>query len=108
MKPTVAARSVDPATVSDRSDPQIVHLDGLNLSRAWCMNGIAAALANDDPARAVFVGDRPFDDIYGARQAGMRAVLRHNPAVPGHDVEPDAAIDRLPELLPHLEAWMGR
>src|SRR5262249_4174166 len=26
-----------PATVSDRSDPQIVHLDGLNLSRAWCM-----------------------------------------------------------------------
>jgi hypothetical protein len=40
-----------PATVSDRSDPQIVHLDGLNLSRAWCMRSIAAALPNDDPAR---------------------------------------------------------
>jgi hypothetical protein len=33
-----------PAIVSDRSDPQIAHLDGLNLSRAWCMKGIANAL----------------------------------------------------------------
>ena len=40
-----------PATVADRTDPQIVHLDGLNLSRAWCMRGIASALAKDDPAR---------------------------------------------------------
>ena len=29
-----------PANVSDRSDPKIVHLDGLNLSRAWCLYGI--------------------------------------------------------------------
>ncbi len=29
-----------PADVSDRSDPKIVHLDGLNLSRAWCLYGI--------------------------------------------------------------------
>ena len=42
---------LEPATVSDRSDPQIVHLDGLNLSRAWCMRSIAAALPKDDPAR---------------------------------------------------------
>jgi hypothetical protein len=42
-----------PATVTDRSDPQIVHLDGLNLSRAWCMRSIAAALPKDDPARRV-------------------------------------------------------
>jgi hypothetical protein len=40
-----------PARVTDRSDPQIVHLDGLNLSRAWCLRGIAAALPKDDPAR---------------------------------------------------------
>lgn len=33
-----------PATVSDRSDGKIAHLDGLNLSRAWCWRGIAAAL----------------------------------------------------------------
>lgn len=42
---------LNPATVSDRTDPQIVHLDGLNLSRAWCMKHLAAALAVDDPVR---------------------------------------------------------
>jgi hypothetical protein len=40
-----------PAVVSDRSDPQIVHLDGLNLSRAWCWRAIARALPRGD-ARA--------------------------------------------------------
>jgi hypothetical protein len=40
-----------PATVTDRTDPQLVHLDGLNLSRAWCMRGIAAALAPEDTIR---------------------------------------------------------
>jgi hypothetical protein len=44
-----------PATVTDRSDPQIVHLDGLNLSRAWCMRSIAAALPKEDPARSVLL-----------------------------------------------------
>jgi Protein of unknown function (DUF2891) len=44
-----------PATVTDRSDPQLVHLDGLNLSRAWGMRGIAAALPEDDPARKALV-----------------------------------------------------
>ena len=32
------------ADVSDISDPQIVHLVGLNLSRAWCMQGVASVL----------------------------------------------------------------
>jgi hypothetical protein len=36
-----------PATVSDRSDGKIAHLDGLNLSRAWCWRGIARALGPD-------------------------------------------------------------
>jgi hypothetical protein len=40
-----------PATVADRTDPQIVHLDGLNLSRAWCLRGIASVLPQGDPAR---------------------------------------------------------
>jgi hypothetical protein len=40
-----------PATVTDRTDPQLVHLDGLNLSRAWGMRGVAAALPAGDPAR---------------------------------------------------------
>jgi hypothetical protein len=38
-----------PAFVSDRSDGKIAHLDGVNLSRAWCWRGLADAL---DPALA--------------------------------------------------------
>lgn len=37
--------------VSDRSDYQIVHLDGLSLSRSWCMQGITRALPPTDPRR---------------------------------------------------------
>ena len=40
-----------PATVSDRSDGKIAHLDGLNLSRAWCWRSIAPLLA--DPERSI-------------------------------------------------------
>ena len=42
-----------PAFVSDRSDGQITHLDGLNLSRAWCWRSIGSALAESDPRRAL-------------------------------------------------------
>jgi hypothetical protein len=45
------AALLQPAIVSDRSDPKLVHLDGLNLSRAWCMRSIARALPAGDPAR---------------------------------------------------------
>ena len=44
-----------PAIVADRTDPKIVHLDGLNLSRAWCMRSIAAALPKNDPAQKILV-----------------------------------------------------
>ena len=47
------AALIEPAIVTDRTDPKLVHLDGLNLSRAWCMRSIAAALPADDPARNV-------------------------------------------------------
>jgi hypothetical protein len=42
-----------PAVVTDRTDPKLVHLDGLNLSRAWCMRSIARALPSNDPARKI-------------------------------------------------------
>jgi hypothetical protein len=42
-----------PAKVSDRTDGRIAHLDGVNLSRAWCWRGIASALAEGDPARSL-------------------------------------------------------
>jgi len=44
---------LSPAQVTDRTDPKLVHLDGLNLSRAWCMRSIALALPPRDPARRV-------------------------------------------------------
>ena len=43
----------DPVTVSDRSDGKIAHLDGLNLSRAWCWRSLAMAMAPDDPRRSI-------------------------------------------------------
>jgi len=43
-----------PAFVSDRSDGKIAHLDGVNLSRAWCWRGLADAL---DPELAALARD---------------------------------------------------
>jgi putative hydrolase of the HAD superfamily len=66
------------------------------------------ALEVSDPSRAVFVGDRPFDDIYGSKQAGMAAILRPNPAVPPFDeAEPDATIEQLSDLPRVLEQLEG-
>ena len=42
----------EPAVVSDRSDGKIAHLDGLNLSRAWCLRALAGALPAADPRRS--------------------------------------------------------
>lgn len=40
---------LQPAVVSDRTDPKIAHLDGLNLSRAWCFKHIAQTLPQTHP-----------------------------------------------------------
>jgi putative hydrolase of the HAD superfamily len=63
------------------------------------------AVGVDNPRRAVFVGDRPFDDISGAQSIGMRTVLRRNPLVTDPGPDADATIDRLTELLPILADW---
>ena len=41
-----------PAVVTDPTDPKLVHLDGLNLSRAWMLRGIAQGLPARDSRRA--------------------------------------------------------
>jgi hypothetical protein len=41
-----------PAVVTDRSDGKIAHLDGLNLSRAWCWRSLATAMPESDGRRA--------------------------------------------------------
>ncbi len=68
----------------------------------------AAAMAGvgvEEPTRVVFVGDRPYDDVWGAKSLGMKAVLRPNGLVPSFDVEPDAVIDALPELVDLVDQW---
>jgi putative hydrolase of the HAD superfamily len=65
-----------------------------------------AAVGEDDPALCVFVGDRPFDDVHGAKSLGMRAVLMQGSNVPPFEAAvPDATITRLSQLLPHLDRW---
>ena len=59
--PTLADRdSLPPANVSDRSDPKIVHLDGLNLSRAWNLYVIAN---NVDDASARMLREKAADHL---------------------------------------------
>ncbi len=41
-----------PGIVTDRSDPKLAHIDGLNLSRAWMLRGIARGLPARDARRA--------------------------------------------------------
>ncbi|HEX6871371.1 MAG TPA: HAD family hydrolase [Micromonosporaceae bacterium] len=68
------------------------------------------AVGASDPGRCVFVGDRLFDDIFGARQAGMRAILVPHSKIPdsqrGHtDGEPHAVVQRLADVLAIVDAW---
>jgi hypothetical protein len=57
------------AEVVDRTDGKLVHLDGLNLSRAWMLEGIAAGLPSDDPRRAALLSAAARH-----RRAGLAAV----------------------------------
>lgn len=43
------------AVVTDRSDGKLAHLDGLNISRAWMLEGMAFGLPGNDPRRAALL-----------------------------------------------------
>jgi putative hydrolase of the HAD superfamily len=69
-----------------------------------------AAVGADDPSECVYVGDRLYDDISGAKAIGMRAVLVPHSDIPPEqhvpvDVEPDAVINELADLLPIVDRW---
>lgn len=69
-------------------------------------------LGDIEPERAVFVGDRLFEDVYGAQAVGMRAVHIPHSNVPVHELghtngEPDATVQDLDELLTLVDAWNG-
>ena len=58
-----------PAVVTDKRDGHLVHLDGLNLSRAWMLEGIAAGLPSEDPRIVSLLGA-----ARRHRRAGLMAV----------------------------------
>jgi hypothetical protein len=67
---TKAAADWLPVTVSpDPSDPKLAHLDGLNLSRAWMLEGILSALPADDARRPALTSAAE-----AHRRAGLAAV----------------------------------
>jgi putative hydrolase of the HAD superfamily len=66
-----------------------------------------AAVGVSDPSSCVFVGDRPFDDIYGAGRVGMRTVFVPHSGLPSYAGSvPDAVISRLAELPALLDQWL--
>jgi hypothetical protein len=64
-----------PGVVTDRSDPKLAHIDGLNLSRAWMLEGIASGLPPQDRRKAA---------LLAAARAHADAAL---PAVTGEHYE---------------------
>jgi putative hydrolase of the HAD superfamily len=69
-----------------------------------------SAVGVTDPARAVFVGDRAWDDVHGAQQVGMRAILVPHSDIPDDQRgpvqgRPDAVVHRLIEVLEHVDRW---
>jgi Protein of unknown function (DUF2891) len=60
---------LEPAVVTDPSDPKLAHLDGLNLSRAWMLEGIASHLPAGDPRLAALHASAA-----AHREAGLASV----------------------------------
>ena len=59
-----------PATVTDKTDGKLAHLDGLNISRAWMIEGIISALPDDDARLPVLK-----KTLKAHREAGLNAVF---------------------------------
>jgi hypothetical protein len=68
--PTEATRAwLEPAVVTDPTDPKLAHLDGLNLSRAWMLDGIIKGLPPTDLRRSALQAA-----AWQHRKAGLAAV----------------------------------
>lgn len=70
---TKAKSLLEPAIVTDRTDPKLVHLDGLNISRAWCMFGVAKHLSKSNPAREILISS-----ALKHAEAGLRFIASGN------------------------------
>lgn len=68
------------------------------------------AVGVSDPARCVYVGDRLYDDVWGAHQAGMRAIHIPHSVIPVEQLgpvegQPDATARRLSEIPDLIADW---
>jgi putative hydrolase of the HAD superfamily len=101
-------------------DGVIGHIDGAVYSSEIAYvkphpEAFAAALAAvgvDDPGRAVFVGDRLFDDVFGAGAVGMRTIFVPHSTIPDHqrghtEGTPDAVVHDLGDVLGVVDGWLG-
>jgi putative hydrolase of the HAD superfamily len=73
----------------------------------------AAVALGVEPAEAVYVGDRPFEDIHGSQLAGMRAIWVPHSQIPlsqqvAVDVTPDGVAHELLDILDILDGWQSR
>jgi FMN phosphatase YigB (HAD superfamily) len=70
------------------------------------------AVGVDDPTRCVYVGDRLYDDVYGASMIGMRTIFVPHSEIPDDEqlaveAAPDAVVQRLAEVLDVVDGWVG-
>ena len=68
------------------------------------------AVGATDPSRCVYVGDRLFDDVWGAQNAGLLAIHVPHSEIPpsqiGHtEGVPDAVAERLAEVPGIVRRW---
>ncbi|GAA4806714.1 HAD family hydrolase [Nocardioides caeni] len=68
------------------------------------------AVGVSDPGRCVYVGDRLFDDVWGAQNAGLRAIHVPHSVIPAEQVghtegTPDAVASRLSQIPELLDPW---
>ncbi len=73
----------------------------------------AAAACGVEPSEAVYVGDRPFEDIHGSQLAGMRAIWVPHSDIPASqqvsvDATPDGVAHQLLDILDILDGWQTR
>lgn len=71
---------------------------------------LACEAVGVEPQRAVYVGDRLFEDVYGPQQVGMRAILVPHSDIPMNqrvtvEVEPDAVAHQLLDVADIVRRW---
>lgn len=71
-----------------------------------------AAVDVDNPRACVYVGDRMYDDMYGAALLGMRTIFVPHSIIPDGekvpvDATPDAVVQRLADVLEVVDGWIG-